>query len=567
MEYLIGFILLIIALLILGLILRRKIYDHVDRLEEWKIDIMNRNVTEELSRVKKLNLLGETQQKFEAWKNNWDLIVTETLPDMEEDLMDVEEAANRFQIMTAKKRLQYIEEKLQSIEANIEEIFKDLNHLMDSEKYTRQQIEIVSPKLKELKKYLLHNRTQFGRAEIMFEATLTEMEKELQSFSELEEGGNYLAAQQKIDQIKEELEEIEQRISAFPSIYRKCRKEIPDQMNELIRDMEEMEAEGYRVEQFGFEKELKQYELVLKNSMRELEKAETAEINETLEQIEERLNEMELLLEQEEKSKSIVENQLPKAKQKTMELEENFLKMKEEVNELQQTYFIESSDLEMFLSVEKWLEKITNQFHQVEKDYEEQTSHHVEIKERLDLFEEEVDELEKAQIEFKEKVRDLRKDEIEAKDDIASIKQKLIQTNKRLDKSNIPGVPSSILNMLEEATEKCEFVIQHLQKHPLDMGKVQHALEEANKSVNNFVNQTNQILDKARLVEIAIQYGNRYRRKHPELASQLSEAEAMFRNYKYESAFELTIKALEQVDTNAMEKIEELDERYQEMLG
>ncbi len=50
--------------------------------------------------------------------------------------------------------------------------------------------------------------------------------------------------------------------------------------------------------------------------MRELEKAETAEINETLEQIEERLNEMELLLEQEEKSKSIVENQLPKAKQK-----------------------------------------------------------------------------------------------------------------------------------------------------------------------------------------------------------------------------------------------------------
>lgn len=87
-------------------------------------------------------------------------------------------------------------------------------------------------------------------------------------------------------------------------------------MNELIRDMEEMEAEGYRVEQFGFEKELKQYELVLKNSMRELEKAETAEINETLEQIEERLNEMELLLEQEEKSKSIVENQLPKAKQK-----------------------------------------------------------------------------------------------------------------------------------------------------------------------------------------------------------------------------------------------------------
>lgn len=64
MEYLIGFILLIIALLILGLILRRKIYDHVDRLEEWKIDIMNRNVTEELSRVKKTKFTRRNTTKI-----------------------------------------------------------------------------------------------------------------------------------------------------------------------------------------------------------------------------------------------------------------------------------------------------------------------------------------------------------------------------------------------------------------------------------------------------------------------------------------------------------------------
>lgn len=79
-AYIIGFILIIIALIITGLIFRKIIYDRVDKLEAWKLDIMNRNVTAELQRVKALRLAGETQEKFESWKDNWDRILTQELP-------------------------------------------------------------------------------------------------------------------------------------------------------------------------------------------------------------------------------------------------------------------------------------------------------------------------------------------------------------------------------------------------------------------------------------------------------------------------------------------------------
>ncbi|UOQ86300.1 septation ring formation regulator EzrA [Gracilibacillus salinarum] len=565
LEFVIGGILVIIALLIIGLIFRKKVYDQVDRLEAWKMEIMHRNVTEELAKVKKLNLSGETQVNFERWKDNWDMILTRDLPDMEEYLLDAEEAADKFRIKASRKNLQHVTDALQAIEKNIEEMYKELDYLLDSEKYTRQELEELEPQIKELKKHLLHNRTQYGRAEIVFESELTKMEKRLTEYAVLTSEGNYIEAQGLIQSLKEELETIEEKITSFPTIYRQSKQLIPELMKDLLRGMAEMEKEGYRVQQFGFEKELKQYETMLKNAIKQLENGEIDTIEESLEQMEDRINEMFQLLEKEAKSKSIVESHLPNVKQQLADIQEEVATTKEQIQELQQTYFLEESELEMFLSVEKWLEKVENQFDQIEQDYIDKKANHLEIKDKLDTLSEELEKLNQAQQDFQSQISDLRKDEMEAKEKITELKKQLIYTSKQLQKSNIPGVPSFIVNALDESTDKCEMVLQHLQKHPLDMGKVQHSITEANKSVDHFVNQTNLLLDQARLVELAIQFGNRYRSSHPILSAQLSEAEQLFRDYKYENALETAVKALEEVDPNAMEKIEKMDQAFQQM--
>src|SRR5690625_4147164 len=119
MEIIIGIILAIIALIIIGLILRKRVYDNVDRLEAWKLDIMGRNVAAQLSQIKSLNLSGETQVKFEAWKERWDYIVSKELADIEEHLLDAEDAADRFMIPKGKKILKEAEETLNSVESSI----------------------------------------------------------------------------------------------------------------------------------------------------------------------------------------------------------------------------------------------------------------------------------------------------------------------------------------------------------------------------------------------------------------------------------------------------------------
>src|SRR5690625_2451077 len=98
MAIAIGLILVVITLLIIGLNLRKRVYDNVDRLEVWKLYIMNRNTASEIARIKDLNLSGETLEKFETWKDRWEKILTKDLPNIEELLYEAEEAGDRYQI-------------------------------------------------------------------------------------------------------------------------------------------------------------------------------------------------------------------------------------------------------------------------------------------------------------------------------------------------------------------------------------------------------------------------------------------------------------------------------------
>lgn len=140
MEYIIGGILAIIVIITVGLLLRKRLYDSVDYYEDWKLDIMNRNVAAELSRVKELNLEGDTKDKFEHWKNEWEIILNEDLANVEELLYDTEKAADRYSFPSAKKHMKKMEEVLVKVEKKIEKILLQLNELLKNRRSKSERV-------------------------------------------------------------------------------------------------------------------------------------------------------------------------------------------------------------------------------------------------------------------------------------------------------------------------------------------------------------------------------------------------------------------------------------------
>ncbi|MBP1947815.1 septation ring formation regulator EzrA [Virgibacillus litoralis] len=557
MAYIIGIILVIIALIIVGLILRKRVYDVVDRLEAWKMDIMNRNIASQLGRIKSLNLSGETQEKFEAWKERWEYIVTKELPDIEEYLFDAEEAADRYRFSTAKKTLRKVEQTLQSIEKDIKNMLEELDELMESEESSRKEIEQIQPDIKALRKKLSQNRYQYGKAEVRFDVEIDELDEQLNQYNELVGSGDYSEAHQLVEDLKQKLEALQIQIDAFPTIYKTCKHDLPAQLDELCKGLRDMKEDGYRIEHLGFEKEVHNYQRRLLDCVSALEKGDTYEAGIVIEEIEERIAEMYQLLEKEAIAKNYVEAKVPSYQEALNSLEENFHTTKEEVETLKKTYYFEDSDMEKYLSLEKSILKLKNQLEELSNDIETENSTHSDLRVKLENGFQQVDDLQQKHDEFKKHIQNLRKDELEAKEKLTDMKNELYHINRRLNKSNIPGVPGFIWNIMEEASEKNARVLKLLDKHPLDITAVQHALTDAKTAVDHVTEQTEIMLDQAFLTEQVIQYANRYRSQYPILAAKLSESERLFRSYEYDLAIEQAAKAVEEIEPGALKRIEE----------
>lgn len=556
MVYVIGILLVIIALFIISSIWRKRIYDAVDKLESWKIDIMDRDVAIQLSKIKSLNLLGETLEKFEDWKSRWDNIITKELLEVEEYLFDAEEAADRYRFNKAKKVVHETEQQLTSIEKDIEEILFDLTQLLESEEASREEVTHVEPTLKALKRQLSQQRYQYGKAEVEFDHQLNQLMKDVESYYELIEEGDYVKAKKCVDVIAEELEELRVKMEEFPTVYKKQRHEIPNQIEELKRGMIEMIDDGYRINHLDFDKEIKQYEERLNALTSQLDKGEINQVKQLLVEIEERMKDMYDALEKEAIAKSYLESQLPSYEQVIRVIEEAFTETKLEVEQMKSAYYFEDSDLEQYLTLEKSIIQLRNQLKEIQNEMDEEDKAHSDIRNELEEGFLHTQNLKDQHEAFKKRIYNLRSDEIEAKEKLLEMSEEINQMRRKLKKNNLPGVPTYIWTFIEQAVAKNNYVISTLEKQPLDISQVQEKLDASRQAIEHAMQQIDVMIDQAKLTEEVIQYANRYRGRHATLREEILESERLFRKFEYELALEKAAKAVEQVEPGALKKIE-----------
>src|SRR5690625_121743 len=561
MQYVIWAILLIIVLIIIGLILRKRTYDKVDAFESWKIDIMNRNIASELAKIKTLNLTGETEEKFQHWKDRWEVIVTKELSEVEDYLFDAEEAADRYQFPRANKILKTIDEQLNTIEDNIENILGELNTLLVAEKESRKTIESLKPDVDQLRENLQTNRHEYGRAGNAFLQDLSNIDEQIKSYYESVEAGNYSKAEQFAEQIKDELSKFKAVLDEYPELLNLCEKEVPSTLDELLQGVREMKENGYHIPAKSYEEEIRTLKLRLRECVNDLTVEKMTETKTIISETKSRIDDIYDELEAEAHAKNYVDTSFNKYRQSVQKLNQTIKQAASDIDDLKKTYYLADHELKKFSSLQKSVEKLSEHFATLDEQISDESVPHTTMRSQLERSFEQIESLNEQLTSFTEQTHSLRKDELEAKETLEQMHEQLNEAQRQLKLSNIPGVPTFIWSMIEHALEKNEQVMVVLEKEPLDMDSVQQALDEAKRSVEQVSEQIEMTIEQAYLTERVIQYANRYRSQQPILAAKLSESERLFREFDYELALEEAAKAIEEVEPGALKRIEQI---YQE---
>lgn len=560
MEYVIGIVLVVIVAIIIVLLFRKRLYDQLDYYEDWKIDIVSRNVAAKLTRVKALNLEGEVKEKLETWKDEWDRILTDDLADVEELLHDAEYTADQFRIAASRKFISRLEDMLVNVEKKIDRIEKEAERLIDTDKSNREEIEKIEPQIKQLRKRLLNERNSFDRAAVQFEKDLDDISEDLRIYEELVELGTYSEASEIVENVKSKITEITEVMEVFPGLYKKCKFELPEQIDEVYKSVQEMEAKGYYLEHLHIKSAINDLQARMLDYVAALEKTETEKIQKLIPDTEEQIEALYDQLEQEVLAKSFITSKSATFTQSLERLLAEFAKTKEEVEQLKKTYHFEDADLEKYMSLEKQVKEL-EKGHQSFVEITEKEHASSVLRDDLTANISKLEKLDYEHDAYKKEIANLRKDELEARSQIMTMTEELSKVKRQLRLSNLPGIPDFIMTVLEEATEKNDRVLTVIEKQPLDIVQLQKTLEEAKATVESALEQTNTMIEQAELTEIVIQYANRYRSSDPILAAKLLEAERLFRKAEYELALEQAAGAIGNREPGALERIEKM---YQE---
>jgi septation ring formation regulator len=558
MQYVIAGIILVIIIFLFGFFYRKRYYTEIDRLEAWKIEIMNRPVSDELSKVKQLNMTGQTEELFERWRQAWDEIVAGDLPQVEELLFDAEEYTDKFRLSKTKEIQMKIESILTGTEEKIENILTELNVLVGSEEKNRLETESLKENYRESKKQLLAHRHTYGKTAKAMEMKLDEISSNVEQIDELTGKGNYLDAREMVIGLSDEMNTIMYRMEVIPPLLSECQTMIPAQLNELVAGFKEMEDQGYALEHIDIENEIDNLKGYLEEISEKLQSLEIEIVEKGTKEVKERVEVLYDLLEKEVHSKHFVVQYKSGAESALLQLKEDNENLQYEMNYVQQGYHLEEKEMYLPKELEKKIDKLLKRYAMFETKFSDnQTAFsflHDELKEMKDIL----NELDEQQKEFGLYLQTLRKDELSAREKLVDLKKRISEASRIVSKSNIPGLPVGYMDILEEAQGEIEQVNVSLNEKPLNMGFVQESLGQAIDTVQHFHDKTNELVENAMLSEKVIQYGNRYRSSYASVAENLQIAETAFRSFEYRTALEHAATAIESVEPGAVKKVEKL---------
>ncbi|AST92863.1 MULTISPECIES: septation ring formation regulator EzrA [Sutcliffiella] len=559
MEIIIGILTIAIIFVTFSYFSRKKIYKEIDRLEEWKMDITNKPVTEELSRVKHLNMTGQTEELFENWRNKWDDILTRQLPDIEELLFDTEECTDKYKFKRANQTLHFIDEKLEEIEEQIKQIYSELQELIGSQTKSVEKFAIMDEKYKEFKKQLLTQRHQYGLSIQTLEKELESLVEKFQAYEEATENGNYLEARDIVARLEEDFTEIQYKIEEIPNLLIDCQSVIPSQLAEIQSGSEEMLGEGYVLDHLELDKGVSGLEEKVKELLTLLKEAKVKEVTEVITGVKEELEGLYDKMEQEVLAKHFIMKEMEPTKEELDILMNEAAATKEETEVVQESYQLQDEDIATQKSLDKSIQTLYDRYVTLTNQLDEQSLAYTILKEELEDILEQIISLKELSSQHTTKLQALRKDELIARDQLYQLRKLLLNAKRSIEKSNIPGLPQQYVEQLTTSHLQLKAVSEQLEAKPLNMVAVNLVLREAVEMIESCSVSINELLEQAALSEKLIQYGNRYRSKNLEVHTKLLDAEQHFRNYEYANALEIAGTTLEKVEPGILRSLDAVE--------
>ncbi|MBM6973644.1 septation ring formation regulator EzrA [Lactobacillus gallinarum] len=548
-------VILIIVVVALMLLINRKQLREVEVIDAALNEIEEMHLEDDIKRLNKMDLAGESLTTLNTWRKSYKEASTKKLPRVKKL---VEEAANEnatYKLFKARKKIKEAQQIIKPALEDARNTKAVFTELLESNKENQIQYDALIKVYRELRKDVLANSFEYGTAIDQIEDQLASMESDFEEAKNLSSQGDHVEAKRVLSKIRMSLAALQKQLPKIKDGYHQLEVVFQDQLKELSNVYKKMISEKYYITKVDVLSRIKDIHDQIDSARKLLAELKVDELANENKKISSEIDGLYDILAKEYKARPFVEKNQSKMLALISHQQTASKKLVEKLQHIDESYELTHGELEKSKELEKEVNNMNRQYTVDTQNIADGKGVYSAIQDSWLEMLDRLREIDAEQIKMSTDVDGLYDSENVANDSIKHFKQEVSLVYRRLERRSLPGNPDSFIQMYTLVVNEIGHVSDELSQVRINMEKISNELIQISDDVERLKREADDIINSANLVELTMQYSNKYADKDTVKQAQKKSMQ-LYDEYNYKEALDTIATAIEKVEPGSYQRLE-----------
>ena len=541
----------IVVIVILNLINRKeknKLKKQIDELEKEKNLVISASMLSELNKVEALVNNDEMRAKLDDWKKRFNNIRDVEMPKITDTINEIEELFEDRNFKELKGLILKADFDLNNLKTKASFLLDEIKDVTLSEERNRETITKLKAQYREIVANYKDYEEDYALIKVPIELQFENVDKLFQTFEVAMEQNAYTEVGKIVKAIADIIDNLKVVVDETRPIVNLGKNLIPKKIEDIKNIVEKMTREGYNLEYLNIDYNIAEADKKIQDIFQRLNVLNIEDSLFELKTMHDYFDSLYNDFDKERISKKIYEDYSRSILIKATKLEKVNNELYKKIDDIKYSYDLTDDEVAVIAEIKQEIMNIRASYDKIVDVARSHILSYSKLAREMEIINSKFVKTEEKLNGALKTLGSLKEDELRAREQLEEIKKILNQTKDKIRSFKLPAVPKNYYVELAEAMEAIDELIKALDKRPISIKILNLRVDTARDLVLKVYNTINETVKTARMAEVAIVYGNRYRVTNKEVDFGLVKAENMFAKGNFKSSLENAINAINIVE-------------------
>ncbi|ANZ61706.1 septation ring formation regulator EzrA [Secundilactobacillus paracollinoides] len=511
-----------------------------------------------VAQVKTMSLTGKTLDQVEALLSDYTALNETRLPRLKAQLDQATGAAKQYRLLATHSNVKKAQSSLKVTQDAIAKLTEQIDALKKVDEDHKAAVKALEKKYQDLRKTLLAKNFMYGPSIDGLETQLGTLEDDNDRFRELTSQGDHEKAAELLAQLQTDTEHLEEMIQQIPPLYKNLETEFPAQITELQQGEATLSAQGFKYPETDMHDQIQGLNGEVKAGKEALTQLDMDKVQANDTALTNKIDHFYDTMEKEMGAKEkVTENLDTLAKFISHARNQNTL-LTRELDRLSLNYTLDHQEVETAREFKEQIRNIDSAYQADIEAIQSNEAVYTQVLARQTQAEHDLQQIEEQQQTINTTVSGLVKEEQQARDTLQQFELRQHGLRRQVENLNLPGVSKTYLDYYNVVRDEIAKLNDDINQVQINMEEITKQLIMIESDLDILAEKTTDLVDSAELSEQLLQYANRYRLTHDEVAKASQEAQRLFdQEFDYAKSLETIATVLDQVEPGSYKRLED----------